>query len=96
MVTETGVNYELRYLTLAEREKCNNRRVEVNGNNTVILENSFGILTEWLKFGLIEFDGVKVTDANREEVINSMSDDEIREVAGVIAERTSSGIKKKF
>jgi len=95
MKTITGREYELRPLTLAERERCNNARAIIRGNSEVIIENAFSVALNWLRYGLRSLDGKEITDANRDELINTLSNEEINEISGEIAERTNGGLKKK-
>ena len=96
MKTTAGTEYELRPLSLAEREICNNARAVIRGMTEVVIENAFSKTLKWLTFGLTSLDGVEITDENREKLINTLSNDEIQEISGEISERTNGGIKKKF
>lgn len=95
MKTKSGREYELKDLTLTEREHCNNHRAIIKDLDSVIIENSFTITIDWIRFGLISLDGEEINKENREAKINSLSDDDLREISGEISSRTALGVKKK-
>uniref|UniRef100_A0A6M3KE16 Uncharacterized protein n=1 Tax=viral metagenome TaxID=1070528 RepID=A0A6M3KE16_9ZZZZ len=96
MKTTTGIEYELRSLSLAEREICNNAKAIIRGMTEVVIEDAFSKTLRWLRFGLKTLEGEELTDQNRDEKINTLSNEEINEISGEISERTNGGIKKKF
>lgn len=95
MKTTTGKEYELRPLSLAEREICNNARAIIRNMTEVVIENAFSKTLKWLVFGLKSLEGIDLTAENRDEQINTLSNDEITEISGEISERTNGGTKKK-
>jgi hypothetical protein len=48
-----------------------------------------------LRYGLKSLNGVELNPENRDELINTLSNDEITEIANEIASRTNGGLKKK-
>ena len=95
METLSGVEYELKPLSLAERETCNNAKAVIRGMTEVVIEDSFTKILRWLRFGLKSIDGVEITVENRDEEINQLSNEDITEIADEISTRTNGGIKKK-
>jgi len=95
MKTSTGREYETRPLSLAEREICNNARAVIRGMTEVVIENAFTITLRWLRYGLKSLDGIEITPENSDDMINSLSNDEINEISNKISEQTNTGVKKK-
>ena len=95
MKTSTGREYEIRPLSLAEREICNNARAVIRGMTEVVIENAFTITLRWLRYGLKSLDGIEITPENSDDMINSLSNDEINEISNKISEQTNTGVKKK-
>jgi len=95
MKTTTGKEYELKPLSLAERENCNNARAVIRGMTEVVIENAFSKTLKWVIYGLKSLEGVEITAENRDKIINTLSNDEIDQISGEISEVTNGGIKKK-
>ena len=95
MKTTTGKEYELKPLSLAERENCNNARAVIRGMTEVVIENAFSITLKWIIYGLKSLEGVEITNENRNQLINTLSNKEMDEISGEISEVTNGGIKKK-
>ena len=89
------MDYELKPLTLAEREICNNGRAIIRDGKDIVIEDIFSKTICWLRYGLKSLNGVELNPANRDELINTLSNDEITEIANEIASRTNGGLKKK-
>ena len=101
-ITESGVEYELKDLTLKERTSCMNSRAIVRSLNSVEVVNPFSHNLRFLQFGLLRLkfpdeNWIEIKDENRDEVLNRLSDSDINELAGEIAEKTNGGkyAKKK-
>lgn len=95
MKTLSGVEYELKPLSLAEREICNNAKAVIRNMTEIVIENSFSKMLNWLIYGLKSLEGIELTKENRDEQINQLSNDDINEISGEISERTNGGFKKK-
>jgi len=95
MITTTGKEYELKPLSLAERENCNNAKAVIRGMTEVVIENAFSITLKWIIYGLKSLEGVEITNENRNQLINTLSNKEMDEISGEISEVTNGGIKKK-
>jgi len=107
MKTTTGLEYELRDLTLKEREHCGNAKTTMNNISYDLIDGKMKMLGnitvdkpktalfDWVRAGLDSLDGEKITIENKEESINSLSDVEIQEISNIIVERTNGGTKKK-
>jgi len=95
MKTTTGLEYELKPLTLAEREICNNAKATIINFRRIEIDKPFTIKLTWLRFGLKSIEGIEITDENRDEQLNTLSDVEMEEIMGEISERTNGGFKKK-
>jgi len=87
--------YELKDLTLADREFCNNAKAVIRGLNQITIENAFSVTLRWVRKGLKSLDGVEINDDNREDQINTLSNEDIEEISGTVSERTNLGTKKK-
>ena len=95
MKTTTGKEYELKPLSLAERENCNNAKAVIHNLTEVVIENAFSITLKWIIYGLKSLEGVEITNENRNQLINTLSNKEMDEISGEISEVTNGGIKKK-
>ena len=95
MQTKSKREYELKDLTLADREFCNNAKAVIRGLNQITIENAFSVTLRWVRKGLKSLDGVEINDDNREDQINTLSNEDIEEISGTISERTNLGTKKK-
>lgn len=95
MKTKSGKEYELKLLSLTEREICNNAKAIIRNVTEIVIENSFSKMLNWLIYGLKSIEGIELTDENRNEQINGLSNDDMNEISGEISERTNAGIKKK-
>ena len=95
MKTKSGIEYELKQLSLAEREICNNAKATIINFRRIEIDKPFTIKLTWLRFGLKSIEGIEITDENRDEQLNTLSDVEMDEIMGEISERTNGGTKKK-
>lgn len=80
-------DYELRPLTLDEREDCSNRYFAI--------KDAFTQLLTWIQYGLTKLKGVEITKENFKEEINKLSDNQLADIAVDIRERTQFPDKKK-
>jgi len=108
MKTTTGKEYELRDMTLKEREHCNNKKSTIKNvgydmsdgkvimTGDVIVDIPATVRYDWVRAGLKSLEGIEIITENRENTINTLSEAEITEISGEISERTNGGIKKKF
>ena len=95
MKTTTGKEYELKPLSLSERENCNNAKAVIRGMTEVVIENAFSNTLKWIMYGLKSLEGTEITKDNRNELINTLSNKEMDEISGEISDITNGGIKKK-
>ena len=81
------IDYKLKDLSLSEREDCSNQIMN--------LRNFFTQTLSWMRCGLTELKGVKITKDNFDNEIIKLSDDEITDISADIRERTQFPNKKK-
>jgi hypothetical protein len=87
--------YELKPLTLAEREICSNKLTEVNISGSVVIREGFTYILRWLKYGLKSIEGVEIFEANFDSEVNKLNDDDIADISNAIKEATQFPNKKK-
>ena len=80
-------DFKIRPLTLKEREICSNQAMEFKSFFTQILI--------WIRYGLIELKGIKITENNFDEEVNKFSDQKISDISFAIREATQFPDKKK-
>lgn len=81
------IDFKTKPLTLSQREHCSNKQ---------LMENIYFTSTIlWLRCGLDELKGEKITEKNFDEKVVLLSDEEIIEIAIKIREETQFPDKKK-
>ena len=81
------IDYKLKPLTLSEREDCSNQYIR--------LSTWFTQTLSWMRCGLIELKGVKITKDNFDTEVVKLDDDDITDISADIRERTQHPDKKK-
>ena len=84
---EVFTDYEIKPLTLSQREECM--------NGAMVTDTMFTQVLKWIRFGLTKLKGVAITEDNFEEEVNKLGDLELYDIAGDIREQTQFPSKKK-
>jgi len=82
-------------LTLQQRIECNSIKAEYNPiNKTVDFSEIFKGQILYLKYGLDELNGIKITEDNFDIEVMKLSNEEITEISNVISDETNFPKKK--
>jgi len=84
---EVFTDYEIRSLTLSQREECM--------NGALATDTMFTQVLKWIRFGLLKLKGVAITEDNFDDEVNKLGDMELYDIAGDIREKTQFPDKKK-
>lgn len=88
MKTKSGIEYEIKPLTLEERAVCNDM-LESRKNFT------FSCWVSHLRFGLKTLGGTEINDKNFSEEVNNLSAESIKEIGSTIFLENNLTDKKK-
>jgi len=89
------MKYETKGLTLAQRVECNDLQVEFDPiRRTTITKDIFAHRVKYLKYGLKSLNGEEITEANFDQLVMTLSNDEIEEISDKIASETNFPKKK--
>ncbi len=89
------LKFETKLLNLAQRIEVNDIECEMNvSTGSVIVRNMFAQRVKYLRYGLKSLNGIEITEDNFDEQVNKLTNDEIEEISGKIAEETNLSKKK--
>jgi len=89
------LDYKTKQLSLKERIECNDITTEMNPRTgTVIVRDMFAQRIKYLRFGLKTIDGIDITSDNFDEQILKLTNNDIEEISGRIADETNFPKKK--
>ena len=91
------LNFTTKPLSLSQRIELNDvTEYKTDGSEKfVTVKNLFRTQATAIKYGLKTFNGVEVTDKNVDEITNSLTNDEIKEIADQVSDETNFSKKKK-
>jgi len=90
------MKFETKPLNLSQRIELNDvTEYKTDGGKFVAISNTFKYQVTALRFGLKTLNGVEIKDDNFDELANTLTNDEIKEIADQIAEESNFSKKKK-